>query len=76
MGMACSTHGGNRNAYRMVVGERKGKGPLERLSRRWVDNIKMGLREKVWGDMNWIYLAQDRDQWMTFVNTVINVWVP
>jgi hypothetical protein len=29
----------------------------------WVDNIKMDLREIEWGSMNWIDLAQDRDQW-------------
>jgi hypothetical protein len=29
----------------------------------WVDNIKMDLREIGWGGMDWIDLAQDRDQW-------------
>jgi hypothetical protein len=29
--------------------------------RRWVDNIKIDLREKGWDDMDWIDLAQDRD---------------
>jgi hypothetical protein len=28
---------------------------------RWVDNIKMDLREIGWDDMDWIDLAQDRD---------------
>jgi hypothetical protein len=27
-------------------------------------------------DMDWIDLAQDRDQWMGLVNTVMNLWVP
>jgi hypothetical protein len=26
------------------------------------DNIKMEIREKRWGDTNWIHLAQDRGQ--------------
>jgi hypothetical protein len=29
--------------------------------RRWVDNIKMDLREIGWDGMDWIDLAQDRD---------------
>jgi hypothetical protein len=38
------------------------KGPLGRPSHRWEDNIKMDLREIGWGGMDWIGLAQDRDQ--------------
>jgi hypothetical protein len=38
-----------------------------------VDNIKMDLREIGWDDMDWIELAEDRDQWRAFVNTVMNV---
>jgi hypothetical protein len=29
---------------------------------RWVDNIKMDLREIGWGGMDWTDLAQDRNQ--------------
>jgi hypothetical protein len=43
--------------------------------RRWVDNIKMDLREIGWRGMDWIDVAQDRDQWRVFVNTVMNLWV-
>jgi hypothetical protein len=41
-----------------------------------VDNIKMNLREIGWDAMDWIYLAQDRDQWSAIVNMVMNLWVP
>jgi hypothetical protein len=41
-----------------------------------VDNIKMDLREIGWGGMDWIDLAQDRDQWRTLVDMVMNLWVP
>jgi hypothetical protein len=41
-----------------------------------VDNIKMDLREIEWDDMDWIDLAQDRDQWRALVNTVMNLRVP
>jgi hypothetical protein len=43
---------------------------------RWVDNIKMELREIGWGDIDWINLAQDRDQWKALVNTFMNLRVP
>jgi hypothetical protein len=60
------------------VGKPEGKRPLGRPRRRWVDNIKMDLREwgwdgMVWDGMDWILLAQDRDQWRALVNTVMNL---
>jgi hypothetical protein len=39
----------------------KGKGPLGIPRCRWVDNIKMDLREIGWNGMDWIDLVQDRD---------------
>jgi hypothetical protein len=39
-------------------------------------NVRMDLREIGWGGMDWIDLAQDRDQWEGFVNTVMNLRVP
>jgi hypothetical protein len=43
------------------VGKPEGKNPLGRPRHRWEDNIKMYLRGIVWGGMDWIHLAQDRD---------------
>jgi hypothetical protein len=40
-----------------------------------VNNIKMDLREIGWDGMDWIDLAQDRDQWRDLVNTVMNLRV-
>jgi hypothetical protein len=48
MGRACSTKGEKRNSYRILVGKPEGKRPLGRPRRRWVDNIKMDLREIGW----------------------------
>jgi hypothetical protein len=39
---------------------------------RWVDSIKIDLREIGWDVMDWIDLVQDRDQWRALVNTVMN----
>jgi hypothetical protein len=44
--------GEKRNAYRILVGKPEGKRPLRRPRRRWVDNIKMDLREIGWDGMN------------------------
>jgi hypothetical protein len=41
-----------------------------------MDNIKMDLRWIGWGSMDWIDLAQDRNQWRALVNMVINLQVP
>jgi hypothetical protein len=41
-----------------------------------VGNIKTDLREIGWDGMNWINLAEDRDQWRALVNTVMNFQVP
>jgi hypothetical protein len=68
--------GEKRNAYRIFVGKPDGKRPLGRPRRGWVDNIKMNLRELGWVSMVWIDLAQDREQWRSFVNTVMNLRVP
>jgi hypothetical protein len=45
MDEAFSTNGAKRNAYKIIVGKPEGKGPLGKPRRRWVDNIKMDLRE-------------------------------
>jgi hypothetical protein len=41
-----------------------------------VDNIKMNVREIGCDGMDWIDLAQDRDQWKALVNTTTNLRVP
>jgi hypothetical protein len=67
--------GANRNAYRILAGKPESKRPMGRPRRRWVDNIKMDLTEIGWDGMDWIDLAQDRDQWRALVNTVMNLRV-
>jgi hypothetical protein len=67
---------GMRIRFWWEKGKREGKRPLGRPSRSWEDNIRMDLRKIEWGGMDWIDLAQDRDQWRALVNTVINLRVP
>jgi hypothetical protein len=68
--------GEKRNAYRILVGKLEGSRPLGRPRRRWVDNIKMDLREIGWDGMVWIDLAEDRDQWRDLVKMVMKLLVP
>jgi hypothetical protein len=41
-----------------------------------MDNIKMDLSEIKWDGVDWIDMAQERDQWRALVNTVWNLRVP
>jgi hypothetical protein len=68
--------GEKRNAYRILVEKPEGKRLLGKSRRRWVDNIKMYLGELEWDGMDWIDLAQDRDQWRALVKMVMNLRVP
>jgi len=36
------------------------------------DNIRMDLSERWWEDVEWIYLAQDGDQWRAVLNAIMN----
>jgi hypothetical protein len=71
----CSTNWKERNWYRLLVGKAEGKRTLWRPRRRWVDNIKIDLREVELGGMDWISLAQNMGCWKTLVNTLMNLQV-
>jgi hypothetical protein len=68
--------GEKRNAYRILVGKPEGRRPLGRSRCRWVDNIKMDLKEIGWDGVDWVDLARDSDQWRALVNTVMKLRVP
>jgi hypothetical protein len=63
--------GEERKVYRDLMGKPERKRPLGRTRHRWEDWIRMDLREIV----DWIQLAQNRDQWRAVVNTVMNLRV-
>jgi hypothetical protein len=53
--------GNTRNAYRMLARNPEGKRSPGRPRCKWMDNIKIDLREIGWDGMDWIDLAQKRD---------------
>jgi hypothetical protein len=54
----------------------EGKRPLGRTRCRWDDDTRIDLKEIGWEGVDWMHLAQDRDQWRALVNTVMNLRVP
>ena len=49
---------------------------MEDLRGSWEDNIKMDVQEVEWEDVDWVKLAQDRDNWRDVVNMMTNLQVP
>jgi hypothetical protein len=47
---------------RVIANRSEGKRPLGRSWLTWKDNIRIARREIVWVRVDWIHLAQDRDQ--------------
>jgi hypothetical protein len=68
--------GEGRGVYRVLVGRPEVKRPLGRPRRRWEDNVKLYVQEVGCGGIDWIDLAEDRYNWQTLVNVVMNLWVP
>jgi hypothetical protein len=63
-------------AYRILLGKSEEKKSLGRQRCRWVDNIKIELKGIGWDGVDWIDMAQDRDQLRALVNIVLNLPVP
>jgi hypothetical protein len=68
-----SRMGEKKNDYRILAGKPERKRQLGRPRRRWVDNVKMDLREIGWDGVDWIDTAQVMDQWRALLNTVLNL---
>jgi hypothetical protein len=65
-----------RNFSNYCAQKPEGKRPLGRQRHRWVDNIKMDLREIGWDGVDWSDMVQDRDQWRALVNKELKLRVP
>jgi hypothetical protein len=74
MGGTLSTHGSyiHTKCGRKTLREET----TQKTRHKWEDNIRMDLRERGWEGVDWIHLAQDRDQWSAVVNTVMNLRAP
>jgi hypothetical protein len=68
--------GVKRNAHKILVGKSGGKRPLRRLGIGWEVNIRMDLRKIGCEGVDWVHLAQDRDQWRVVVNRIMSVRDP
>jgi hypothetical protein len=60
------------DTLKIIVRKPEGKKPFGKYKRGWEDNIKIELKEINCGDVNWLLLFWDRDQWMVPVNKVMN----
>jgi hypothetical protein len=64
-----------KNTHMLLVGKSKGKRPLGKPRRRWVNNIKIDLGEVGLGGVDWVGMAEDKDNWRALVNVVsIKCW--
>jgi hypothetical protein len=57
-------------------GTPEGKRPLREPRHRWEDNIIMDVREIKLEGVEWMHVAQVKDQWRVLANTVINLRIP
>jgi hypothetical protein len=73
MGKTCSTHVRGEEIVQGYGGRARWNGPLERARRRWENEIRMDIGEIGLGDVDWIRLAEDRDQWRVVVSAVMNL---
>jgi len=76
MGRALSMHGRDEKCIQFFSRKPEGERSLGRPKYRWKDGIIMYLREIGWEGVDWLHLAQDRDQWRSVVDTVMNLRVP
>jgi hypothetical protein len=67
--------GEKRHFYMVLVVKTKGKGSLGKPVHGLEGNIKNALKEIRWVDMDWIYLAADKDKWQALTNVTVELLV-
>jgi hypothetical protein len=65
-----------KKRYKILVGKPEQKRPLGRSRGRWEDSITLDVREMGWKDVEWIHLAQGRDQSRDVMKTKMKFRVP
>jgi hypothetical protein len=55
------------------MGKLEGKRPFGRPRHRCGLNIEINLKEIDWEGVEWVYLAQDKVQWLDLVNMIMNL---
>jgi hypothetical protein len=68
--------GDMRCEYKILVGKSERKRPLRRREFRWEGNIRTHLKKVGWEVVDWIDLAQDKDQRPALVNMVMDLRIP
>ena len=62
-----------RSAFKLLTDTTTGKRPLGSPRRRWENNIRMDLKEKVINARNWVDSAQDKNYLRALVNATLNL---
>jgi len=68
--------GGLRKAYKMLIRKSEGNRPLGTSAHGLENNINMNLKATACENMEWMHLAQDREQWRALTHTVMTLRVP
>jgi hypothetical protein len=73
MDVVCSMYEGQERCTQFLVGNPEGRRSPRHT---WKDNIKRDLKEVVWGEMDWIDLAEDRDGWRALIKVAMRLRFP
>jgi hypothetical protein len=73
--MSWEDHVQMRNTYKILVRKPERKKPCRRPRHRWVDNIKMRLKNILCDGVDWFHFTKNKVPWEAFLNMVMNLHV-